>query len=61
DPVTGKAVTSGDVSVSIDGQEIGSLPVGPDGTVVIPVDLPNKGTYTLDVTYKGNQNYTSSS
>ena len=61
DPVTGKPVTSGYVNVTLDGNDIGRMEVGPDGTVVVPVDLPEKGTYNLVVNYEGNENFTSSS
>ena len=61
DPVTGEPITSGEVTVKLGDEEIGKLPVGSDGTVVVPVDLPNKGNYDLVVSYDGNENYTSDS
>ncbi|WP_323736130.1 Ig-like domain repeat protein [Methanosphaera sp. ISO3-F5] len=57
DPVTGKPVTSGEVSVTSNGVEVGRLPVGPDGTVTIPTSIASTGTYPLVVTYHGNENY----
>ena len=59
DPVTGEPITSGYVNVTIGDKLIGRAPVGPDGTVEVIVNIADKGTYDLNVTFEGDENHTS--
>ena len=61
DPVTGEPITEGYVNVTVDGETVGRVPVGPDGKATIPVDIQTNGTYSLVANYEGTENYTSSS
>ncbi|RAP50271.1 MAG: hypothetical protein BZ138_06815 [Methanosphaera sp. rholeuAM270] len=61
DPVTGNPVTNGEVSITVNGEEVGRLPVGSDGTVTIPTTIANTGSTSIVATYEGNENYTSKS
>ncbi|WP_323736129.1 Ig-like domain repeat protein [Methanosphaera sp. ISO3-F5] len=59
DPVTGEPITSGYVNITIGDKLIGRAPVGPDGTVEVMVNIADKGTYDLNVTFEGDENHTS--
>ena len=61
DPVTGAPISEGYVNVTVDGETVGRVPVGPDGRATIPVSIESNGTYDLVANYEGTENYTSSS
>ena len=60
DSITGKPVTSGLVTLTLDEKVVGKGKIDKNGIVTINTNVNNPGSYNYLVTYGGNENYTSS-